>query len=348
MNLTFVLDTSGSMSGKSIQLLREASLEIAGQLRAGDTASVVEWDTTNTWSLANHKVSGPRDRRLARVLRRVRANGGTDLHGGLSSGYELARRTWDPQAINRLVLVSDGGANVGVLDTDLIAENASLGGEDGIYLVGVGVGDANTYHDLLMDAVTDAGKGASVFLSNQDDIDELFDARFLETMAVAARDVRVELTMPPGFEIVRFSGEEYSTVAEEIEPQHLAPNDVMVFHQEIETCAPALLEAGAGEAAPQVHVRLTWHDRDDHELQAIERDYDFAELLAEPDPHLLEGAAVFAYAEGLQAYQRSGDPRDLAPAYAEVQAAQRALPGDPDLAEIAAILSKLMGDLQLQ
>src|SRR5690606_14876854 len=146
--------------------------------------------------------------------RKLDANGGTDLYGGLSSGYELAGRTWNPQAINRLVLISDGGANVGITDIELISQNAVRGGDDGVYLVGVGVGDAGSYHDRLMDDVTDAGKGASVFIGSEQDAAQMFGERFLETMGVAARDVRVELTLPPGFEIVSFSGEEYSSVAE--------------------------------------------------------------------------------------------------------------------------------------
>src|SRR5690606_738019 len=206
MNVTLVLDTSGSMSGKSIDLLKATSEAIAGSLRTGDTVSMVEWDTQNTWSLANHPVSGPDDQKLLRAIRRLDANGGTNLYGGLSSGYQLANKTWNPQAINRLVLISDGGANAGITDIDPISQNATRGGDDGIYLVGVGVGDASSYHDQLMDAVTDAGKGASVFIGSEVDAEQMFGQRFLEIMGVAARDVRVELTMPPGFDLVSFSG----------------------------------------------------------------------------------------------------------------------------------------------
>jgi Ca-activated chloride channel family protein len=345
MNVTLVLDTSGSMSGKSIELLRSTSEAIAGSLRVGDTVSVVEWDTSNTWSLANHRVGGPDDRELLRTLRRIDADGGTDLHGGLSSGYELAMRTWDPQAINRLVLISDGGANAGVTDIDLIAEHAALGGENGVYLVGVGVGDSGSYHDHLMDTVTDAGKGASVFIGSELDAEQMFGARFLETMGVAARDVRVELNLPPGFEIVRFSGEEYSSVAEEIEPQHLAPNDTMVFHQEIETCAPHLVSDDA-----EIEVEVSWHDRDSFEARSLRRSYTFGELFDRGEPsdradlQLKKGAAIFAYARGLQAMTRNyGGGQALSEARASLDAARLVLPNDPDLAEIDRIVDALGG-----
>lgn len=57
-------------------------------------------------------------------------------------------------------------------------------------MVGVGVGSADTYNDTLMDQVTDAGKGASVFVPDADEAWRMFDERFLETLLVAARDGR--------------------------------------------------------------------------------------------------------------------------------------------------------------
>jgi Ca-activated chloride channel family protein len=342
MNVTLVLDTSGSMSGKSIDLLRASSEAIAGSLRTGDTVSIVEWDTRNKWSMANHRVSGPDDRELLTAIHRISAGGGTDLYGGLSSGYELANRTWDAQAINRLVLISDGGANAGITDIDLISQNAVLGGQDGIYLVGVGVGDANGYHDHLMDTVTDAGKGASVFIGSELDAEQMFGGRFLETMGIAARDVRVELTMPPGFDFVAFSGEEYSTVADEIEPQHLAPNDTMVFYQEIETCAPELVSDAA-----RIDVKVTWHDRDSHEPRELARSYTFGELFDSPangaDLQLAKGQAIFAYAQGLQNFHRDTGATDqrFSDARVALDRARSQLPNDPDLAEIDRIMVAL-------
>ena len=231
-------------------------------------------------------------------------------------------------------------------DIELIGQNAALGGDSGVYLVGVGVGDSNSYNDQLMDQVTDAGKGASVFVGSELDAEQMFGGRFLETMGVAARDVRVELTMPPGFEIVRFSGEEYSTVAAEIEPQHLAPNDSMVFHQEIETCAPQLV----GDDA-QIDVKVTWHDRDSFEGRELSRSYSFGELTGSLEAtqvranlQLKKGAAVFAYANGLQQLSHGGDAgQALSEARAAVDAARLVLPNDPDLAEINRIIAALGG-----
>ena len=220
-------------------------------------------------------------------------------------------------------------------DIEVIAKGAGDQGADGIYLVGVGVGTSESYQDQLMDVVTDAGKGASLFIPSKAEAVKMFKDRFVSTMMVAARDVRVRLDMPPGFEIVRFSGEEYSSDASEIEPQHLAPNDAMVFHQTVQTCAPELVDDAASFT-----VTTRWQDAVTFEQREVQETRTFNELLAEPSANLLKGAAVFAYAEGLKAVQAE-DWAGKTRALEALALAEDALPGDPDLAEIRAVLEAL-------
>ncbi len=339
MNVTLVLDTSGSMGGHPIEMARETCRAIAASLREGDVVSMVTWNTSNTVVLAGHAVTGPNDPLLLAAIEDIEVGGATDLHGGLVAGYELSEQHYDSGRINRMVLISDGGANVGVTDISLIAEHAGGQDEDGIYMVGVGVGTVSTYHDDLMDDVTDAGKGASVFIATAEDAQRFFHENFVNTMAVAARDVQVRLDLPPGFEIVKFSGEEYSSDPTEIEPQHLAPNDAMVFHQRLATCAPELV---TDETPLTVTVR--YKNAVTFEPAEISVTKAFAELLEGDKALLLKGAAIFAYAEALQAYKAAGVDEAaaaLAPAVQALALAEDVLPGDPDLAEIRQILEAL-------
>lgn len=335
MNVTFVLDTSGSMEGHPLEMLKATCRAVAGSLREGDVVSLVTWDTANLLHLASHAVSGPDDPVLLQRIASLSAGGGTDLHGGLVAGYEQAMKAYSSDRINRIVLVSDGGANVGITDIDLIAEYAGDNMEDGIYMLGVGVGDASTYHDELMDQVTDAGKGASVFINDAAEAERMFGARFVSTMAIAARDVQVRLDMPAGFRIVRFSGEELSTDPSEVEPQHLAPNDSMVFHQRIETCAPELVTDDS-----EIGVTVRWLDARSFEQREVTQTVRFGDLLATTDPALLKGAAIFAYAEGLAGH-RDGVPGPLMEARAALAAAEAVLPDDADLAEIRRVIESL-------
>jgi Ca-activated chloride channel homolog len=340
MNVTLVLDTSGSMSGLPMDMLKESCRAIAANLKAGDKISMVEWDTANTWTLAGYAVSGPNDSLLLEKVEALKPGGGTNLNGGLVSGYELAQQVFDLSAINRLVLITDGGANAGVTDIDLIAQNAAYGGSDGIYLVGVGVPQGQNYNDELIDAVTDAGKGASVYIPDVDEAWSIFGANFENTMAIAGRDVQVELVMPPGFEIIKFSGEEFSSDPHEIEPQHIAPNDAMVFHQHIKTCAPELIDDDA-----EIQMTATWQDPWSFEVKQLSQTWTFAELTAMDQSLLLKGAAILAYAESLAVYKKAGTTAQklaaLQPALDALAVARAARPDDDDLLEVASILAVL-------
>jgi Ca-activated chloride channel family protein len=338
IDVTLVLDTSGSMQGQPLALLQEVCRAIAANLRDGDHVSMVTWSSDQAVILAAHAVAGPDDPELLAAIDAVAADGSTDLHAGLVVGYDLAAETAEPGRVGRVVLISDGGANTGVTDIDLIAAHAGAEDEDGIYLVGVGVGSAASYNDTLMDSVTDAGKGASVFVPGHDEAWRMFDARFLDTLLIAARDVQVRVDLPPGFAIQSFSGEEYSADPAEVEPQHLAPNDAMVLHQRLTTCAPGLVTPDSA-----VTVTARYLDAATFEPHEVSVTRSFAALLADASPRLLKGDAMLAYTEALTA-ARLGSDHVAAKVQLAVQAvdtADAALPNDPTLVELRAVLQKL-------
>jgi Ca-activated chloride channel family protein len=335
MDITLVLDTSGSMEGHSIAMLQETCRAIAASLQPGDTLSMVTWNTANTVRLSGYGVTGPDDPLVLAEIDELVPDGGTDLYNGLVEGYALAAAAFEPGRINRVVLVSDGGANAGITEVDLIAQYAGGNDADGIYLVGVGVGTAGTYHDGLMDDVTDAGKGASVFVPNADEAWKIFHDGFVSVFGVAARDVQVRLDLPPGFAVVKHSAEQVSSDPTEVEPQHLSPDDTMVFHHHIRTCAPELI----ADDTP-ITVTARFQHATTFEPQEVIVATTFGELLAQSDPRLLEGAAILAYTDALAAAQQ-GDGSLVAPALAAVDAAELATPGDPDLAEIRSVLEAM-------
>lgn len=330
INLTLVLDESGSMNGSPIELLKESCRAIAAQLRDGDVISMVTWDTDNAVLLAGYNVKGPNDPTLLQRINDIEASGGTDLHGGLLAGYDLARDAFDKDRINRIVLISDGGANVGVTSEDLIGAEASDEDAEGIYMVGAGVGAPTSYNDTLMDVVTDLGKGASVFIPDEVEAWKVFGDDFVNTFDVAVRDVQVQVDFPPGFEIAEFSGEEYSPDPQEIEPQHLAPNDSMVFLQRLETCAPELVSDES-----ELTVTVRYKDAHTFEARELSVTRSFGELLSETSPQLEKGLAIFKYAQLFRGEVTKEE------AFAQLEAAELLLPGDPDLAEVRMVLEAM-------
>jgi Ca-activated chloride channel homolog len=339
MNITLTLDTSGSMTGTSIAMLREVGLAIAASLDVGDTVSMVTWDSSQNVLLDSHDVTGPSDSTVVNLINGVTASGGTNLHAGLVSAYDLAEKNYASDRINRVVLISDGGANIGITDIDLIAEKSGATEDEGIYMVGVGVGNGVYYNDELMDQVTDAGKGAAAFIADTTEAWRVFNADFVNTFDVAARDVSVRVELPPGFEVVRFSGEGISTNKADIPPQHLGPNDAMVLNQTIASCADSVDDSAS------VKVTVLYKDGEYFSPSQTASEMTFAELKNQDNAQLYKGRAVFEYAEGLIAYQdsNSGVERTAAlqPAYNALDDADALLPTDADLAEIRELLDLL-------
>ena len=328
MNITFVMDASGSMSGKPIELSRQVMRDIASQLKDGDIVSVVTWDTRNAVLLDGLQVTGRNDRDLLDAIDTLEASGGTDLANGLKEGYRLAEENRRIDRINRVLLVSDGGANVGVTDEEIIGGGAGAQDEDGIYLIGVGVGDH--INDYLMDRVTDLGRGASVFIDSEGESTKMFRDRFMETMSVAARDVQIRYDLPPGWEVLEFSGEEISEVQEEVQPQHIAPSDSVVLHQHLDDCV------GAADSA-EIGVTVTYQDAVTFEAREVSGTWTLGELLTGNHTELRKGEAVFAYARAMTPEHRD-DPQARQQAEVAVLNALRVHPEDPDLLEMLGIL----------
>lgn len=328
MTLTFSIDTSGSMDGHGIERARAAILALASRLQEGDVVNAVTWSTQQNVLLDNHHASGPNDATLVSMASSLATNGGTDLNAGLEKGYELAQQTYDPSRLNRLILISDGGANVGVTEEELIATNSQLGDDEGIYLVGIGTGPVEYYSDLLMDVVTDAGRGAYVYLDTPEEAQRILADRFDEVMEVAARGVQVELSLPWYFQMAKFYGEEYSTDPEAVKPQHLAPGDAMVFLQTLKAC-----DAGVVNLADPISINVRWQEPITHTAREAGLQTTLSSLLGGDHAAIDKGLAIVAFAEALKA--------PGAEAYANARSKVEAADPDrvdPDLVEIGTML----------
>jgi Ca-activated chloride channel family protein len=334
LSVTFVLDTSGSMSGDPIGLLRKAVKVIAGQLRAGDLVSMVTWNTEQEELLDGHAVAGPDDPELLWAADTLSANGGTDLHSGLVRGYDMAARHHAPGRVSRVVLISDGVANAGETDEHLIGQYADdEEGEDGIYLTGIGVGDG--VNDTLLNVVTDAGRGAYVYLDTAAEAQKMLGDRFLSTIDLAARAVRLELTLPWYLRVAKFYGEAISTDPTKVRPQHLGPNDAMLFFQVLNACDASLLRGD-----DRIRLRATWEAPFTREARETTIDATLNDLAGD-DAELTKAAAIAGYAEALIVAGRTGSAQHARAAVERALTdakAANATRSDPDLDEVQELL----------
>jgi len=337
-NLVFSVDRSGSTAGPGMAAIK-ATLEAIGEsLRAGDVISVVTWDTTNTILLDSYVFTGPGDRMLEVVADCLEPGGSTNLNSGLQAAYALAQANYAPGWTNRVILMSDGGANVGVTSATLIAEQAQDGEAEGIYLTGIGVpmSWASGYNHALMDEVTDLGKGAYVFVDEPAEAVDRFTPETLPTLLqVAARDVQLGVTLPPGFVVDVFTGEEMGSTPSEVEPQHLSPDDQMLYDLDLRDCSP-------DETTADLEFQFTveWIDPLTGQSHLDTTTRTVVEMLAEPHRELVKAQALvdfslaFAEVTSLPFDERADH---LDGVIAQLQSAVIAFPTDPDLPEVLAL-----------
>lgn len=339
VNLVFSLDTSGSMSGEPMEMLRETMFATASSLRTGDTISMVTWNSDQAVLLDGYEVQGPDDPELVGIIEGLNAGGSTNLHDGLVAAYQLANTHHIENGINRVMLISDGGANAGITDIDLISSEASDSDGEGTYLLGVGVGDAQGYSDELMDSVTDAGKGAYIFVDKASEAHRMMGDNFLANTMVVARNVRTKITLPWYFGIQSFHGEEYSGDPAEVEPQHLGPNDTMTFHQIISACDASLIsDCDSVQAEIEYTDPLTGVEHSDQRTVAIE------DLVIEDADVLHKADVVVGYAKALiviGVLANSGNTEaaaEVAQNMADWAAEAAEALSDPEVGEIAGLL----------
>ncbi len=340
LNLVLSLDTSCSMGGFPMDAEREVARAIASQLREGDTLSMVEWSSSTNVLLDGHAVTGNDDPLVASLVDGLIEGGGTDLAGGLVRAYSLAQANYDPAKLNRVVIVSDGGANMGVTSGQLIGANAADSEAESIYLVGVGTGEPAYYNDDLMNDVTDLGKGAYVYIDDEPEAWTQFTGEhFLQNLAVTAREVQLEMTLPEGFAVERFYGEQISQDQDEVEPQNIAPNDTMMFVQTVRDCS-----ADAASGALEFAFTVTWQDAQTGAL-------DSASFVATLDEMLGNSARQLEKVRALTAYvDAANDVWTLPPAqqgpymdaaWATVNDVLGSFPTDADLQEVLYLTGRL-------
>ncbi|MED5463874.1 MAG: VWA domain-containing protein [Myxococcota bacterium] len=226
-NLFLCVDVSGSMSGSKMSFTREALAKMLGHLKPNDKVTLVTFDS-NAHTVFSDLEFSANEQAISQAFSELSAGSATNMIAGLERTYELAQSNFDETMLQRVILFSDGNANVGETAIETFSGLTRINGQEGIYLSGVGVG--TDYDWERMDRLTDAGKGAHVFLPNRNEVDLIFGDYFTKLVEVAADRIAIELTLPPGIHLESFSGEEVSQNPEErLQNIVLAAGDDITF-----------------------------------------------------------------------------------------------------------------------
>ncbi len=194
MNLAIVLDRSGSMSGAKIERARQAASVALGLVGPDDTFALVVYDNSVETIIPAGKVKEIGE--LKSRIQQINSGGSTALHAGVTEGAAQLRRYFDKEKINRVILLSDGIANVGPSSpTDL----ANLGRElaaEGISVSTIGLGD--DYNEDLMTALAEASQANYYYVKDAEKLPEIFAEELGTVKSVVAKNLRIIITLPEG------------------------------------------------------------------------------------------------------------------------------------------------------
>ena len=202
LNISLVIDKSGSMSGDKIENVKKAAEFVVNNCSNDDIYSIVTY-SSYVQSLIPAKKANNRERDIS-AIRNIRADGGTNLSGGLFAGFDEVEKNFKSGRVNRVLLLSDGIANQGITDPNTLTQRASNLASDGISISTFGVG-AN-YNEVLMAKLSQAGNGQYHFISSANQVAEIFSKEINGLFSVAAQDLNITIDTEDGTELVEVIG----------------------------------------------------------------------------------------------------------------------------------------------
>jgi Ca-activated chloride channel family protein len=189
VNLSLVIDRSGSMGeARKLEFVKTAAHQLIELMGSDDVLSVVVYDHQVSVPFPARRVDGNREA-LHRLVESLYPGGQTFLSGGLEEGFRQARSARRNGFINRVLLLSDGLANVGTVGRDALQRRAAEMAEHGISVSTFGVGH-HFDEELLMMTATGGG-GNYRYLGDPERIVAALSSEFHMASRTAASDVEI-------------------------------------------------------------------------------------------------------------------------------------------------------------
>ena len=299
-SLTFVIDISGSMDMDNRLGLVKRSLELlVEQLRPEDTVGIVVYGSDARVLL--DPVSGADKGAILSAIYNLYPEGATNAEAGIRLGYQMAMGAYNPHGINRVILCSDGVANVGETGPDAILEEVQHYVEEGVTLTTIGFGMDN-YNDVLMEQLADNGNGFYAYVDDMREARSLFIDNLTGTLQTIALDAKVQVDFDP--QVVsryRLVGFENRAVADhDFRNNNVDAGEIGAGHSVTALYEVKLYPEAYGNIAT---VFMRWQDPDTRQIVEISKDFNTGELERDfyyADPYFQRSVVVAEYAEILK------------------------------------------------
>ena len=341
-SLIFVIDVSGSMNrGDRLGLVKRSLELLVGQLRPQDKVGIVIYGSRGHVLL--EPTAGSNTETIMGAINALRSEGSTNAAEGLELGYRMAEGELHPGRITRVMLLSDGVANVGDTGPDSILKLIKNQVEEGVTLSTVGFGMGN-YNDILMEQLANDGNGAYAYVDTLKEAKRLFVENLTGTLQVIALDSKVQVDFNPdvvsryrllGYENRRVDDEDFRN-------DQVDAGEVGAGHSVTALYEVKLREEAQGQMA-EVFVR--YEDPDSRNVIELSRAFNTDQMAGSfeqsaPTFRLAAVAAELAEILRESYWAQDGSLVTLAQTAADVH---RLFPEDADVAELVRLIEQASG-----
>ncbi len=251
VNVALVIDKSGSMSGDKIRHARDAAKQALDRLGAGDVVSVIAFsdkvEVVAPASNLNEREA------IKAAIDRITASGSTGLFAGVSKGSEELRKNKQPNQVNRIVLLSDGIANVGPASPQDLGRLGAALSKEGITVTTLGLGLG--YNEDLMTELALRSDGNHAFIKDSEELATIFQREFGDILSVVAQRIDIRIRCADGVRPVRVLGREADIHGQEVT---VAMNQLYAKQEKYVLLEVELPEGAADTDAPAAEVQLSY------------------------------------------------------------------------------------------
>lgn len=213
LNISLVIDRSGSMAGEKIRNAKKAAKYVIDQMQEDDYLSVVIYD--GSVDVLQDAVHPYNKQMIKNKIDAIQDRGGTNLMGGALKGYNMVQKNHSEGYINRVLLLSDGLANEGITDPNQIQKIVrKYNNQEGITISTFGVGA--DYNEDLMTAMAENGMGNYYFIHDAENIAGIFKKELNGLMEVVAQNAELKIAIPEYINIDKVYGYNFDQIGRTI------------------------------------------------------------------------------------------------------------------------------------
>jgi Ca-activated chloride channel family protein len=177
-----------------IELAKQSLRTLTHNLTENDTVSLVTY--AGSTRVVLEPTSAKEQDKIFAAIDDLRAAGSTGMASGIDLAYERAAKQLKPGHISRVIVLTDGDANVGPHTHEEILKIIAGRAKEGVTLSTIGFGEGN-YHDELMEQLADQGNGNNYYIDSADQAKRVFQTQLTQMLDVVAKDVKLQVDFDP-------------------------------------------------------------------------------------------------------------------------------------------------------